>query len=225
MVGEVPQNPSGMFPQAKPEDRYQGAPDTQEAAAARAEQVKREAEEAELRNAAEETKRRDEAQRVASQSNPNPPHPSTSFPPATEPAVPDPNAVPSNIRQREEVRQKEDEEFERTHGGVDRQFQQPGAPSQQYARDSELDTNIPLSEKTRLEMEAGKKNLEGKQAAAARSREDMNEQERLEADQVANASGAQGEQAEARRKEEEERRKTWGDPPAVNRDTVAGAKP
>lgn len=152
------------------------------------------------------------------------------FKPATRPTVADPNAVSPNVRQHEEVKRREEEEWAQRHpedvGGVrDAQFQQPGAPSQQYEKYLEQTTPV-VSEKTKEEIEAGRKAVE---SAPNRSREEFDrEQEELkkrEQEQAANAIGDTGEQLAVKKREAERQQEEWGTPPKdVNRNTIAGVE-
>jgi hypothetical protein len=165
------QQTTGVFPHAKPEDRYQGMPGT------------------------------------------TPPHPPTSPPPATVPAAADPNALPSNVRQFEEVYEREKEEMMKapafrgaTIGTPDEHFQQPGAPSQQIVKPGEPREPV-LSEQTKAEQAAGQK------AVAA-----VGQRQSAPGTATGAIEGETAEQLEEKRKEAEEREKTWGAP-----GTIAGS--
>lgn len=155
------------------------------------------------------------------------PRPAGSPPVAIVPAVPDPSAVPSNIRQQEEVFVKERQEFIERHaqhfphaeggnvyGATDVQFQQPGAPSQQWDN-RPLNEAVPVvSEKTRAEMEAGRKRVQTRDEAAKNAESIRKEQEetaRVEREQRMGVSAETGEQLEAKRLEALRRMETWGD--------------
>ena len=160
------------------------------------------------------------------------PRPPEAPPVAIVPAVPDPSAVPSNIRQQEEVFLREREEFiqrniqhfPQAQGGdvyppaglvSDVQFQQPGAASQQWERRRPLDEAVPfVTEKTRREMEAGQKRVSTSNEAKAQAdsvREEQETQHRTEMQQLAGTSNETGEQLEAKRLEAIRRREIWGD--------------
>jgi hypothetical protein len=156
------------------------------------------------------------------------PRPAGAPPVAIVPAVPDPSAVPSNIRQQEEVFMKERQEFiernaqhfPRAEGGnvyqgaiTDVQFQQPGAPSQQWDN-RPLNEAVPVvSEKTRAEMEAGRKRVQTRGEAeknAESIRREREETAQIEREQRMGVSGETGEQLEAKRLEALRRAEIWG---------------